>query len=71
MPAPLLGVDVHTHPHTHKNNLKISVKKFEGLVVCAGAKNGEHITIFVQCAYGCGPKSPLTKGLDGGIKNSE
>ena len=34
----------------------------------AGAKNGvrvraPHITNFVRCACGCGPKSPHTKGL--------
>ena len=34
----------------------------------AGAKTGvrvraPHITIFVRCACGCGPKSPHTKGL--------
>ena len=44
------------------------LKKCADAGVRAGAKNGvrvraPHITIFVQCACRCGPKSPHTKGL--------
>ena len=53
---------------------KFEKKFFENfLKKCAGARAGPkngvrvrapHITIFVQCACGCGPKSPHTKGLE-------
>ena len=51
-----------------QNFLKFFLKKCASAGRRAGAKTGvqvhaRHMTIFVQCACGCGPKSTHTKGL--------